>query len=114
MRQPALQSFHGRGIQFQVGDEQCAQLTKFGEELQPGACDARPIKIDRPETRVSHDGFQADVGDGTFREEQLFEILQRSHRGQTLVSHAGRCKMQFLETRYGPQMPQFLVAVYSR
>ena len=40
----------------------------------------------------------------------MFQIFQRSYRGKPLISHAGRGKMQFLETRYGPQMPQFLVA----
>ena len=110
MRQSALQSFHGRGTQFQVSDQQSAQLAKFREELQSGACDVRPVKIDRPEMRESCDRFQANVGDGAFCQEQMFEILQSSHCGETLISHAGRGKMQFLETRYGPQMPQFLVA----
>ena len=40
----------------------------------------------------------------------MFQILQRSYRGKPLISHAGRGKMQFPETWYGSQMPQFLVA----
>ena len=69
MRQPTLQRVHGRRTQFQVGDEQCTQLTKIRENLQPGARDARSVKIDCPETRESCDRFQADVGDGAFRKE---------------------------------------------
>ena len=69
MRQSALQSFDGRGTQFQVGDEQCAKFAKFRENLQSGARDARSVKIDRPETRESCDRLQADVRDGTFRQE---------------------------------------------
>lgn len=64
MRQSALQSFHGRGTQFQVGDEQCTQFTKIRKNLQPGARDARSVKIDCPETRESCDRSQANVGDG--------------------------------------------------
>ena len=69
MRQPTLQRVHGRGTQFQVGDEQCTQFSKIRENLQPGARDARPVKIDRPETRESCDRSQANVGDGAFRKE---------------------------------------------
>ena len=69
MRQSALQSVHGRWTQFQVSDQQSAQLAKLREDLQPGARDARSVKIDCPETRESCDRFQADVGDGAFRKE---------------------------------------------
>ena len=69
MRQPTLQRVHGRGTQFQVGDEQCTQFSKIRENLQPGARDARSVKIDCPETRESCDRFQANVGDGALRKE---------------------------------------------